>query len=324
MITVIIPAYKRQDCLREALDSLVGQTEKNFEVIVVDDHSPEPLEGVVNEYKEKLNISYIYAKENGGPGAARQLGLEECYSRGTKYVTFLDSDDLFFPHTIERLLHEISNTNCDFISACIWQEIGGHLGNKIENKNQTWLHGKVFSVEYLQKKKITFPKIRTNEDVTFNLLVTECAEKKGYLDETLYLFRYANDSLTKGTTRNVDMISIDYIGAIYHTAKYMQDNYGGITDQVLIDIFATYNHYQTGNAKGIITEETNKQINYMLHLPAFVEALNNLDSMQRLQGVINQYEIFGSEVIYFGQTFFEWLTSFGFSFGEVNNEDSNN
>ena len=84
MLGIVIPAYEREDCLRGALDSLITQMRKDFTVFVIDDHSPKPLEAVVNEYKDKLNIVYIYAEENGGPGAARQLGLNKCYETDLK------------------------------------------------------------------------------------------------------------------------------------------------------------------------------------------------------------------------------------------------
>ena len=64
MLGIVIPAYKRKECLREALQSLVLQTYKKFFVIVVDDHSPEPLEPVAKEFEDTLHIKYIYLPEN--------------------------------------------------------------------------------------------------------------------------------------------------------------------------------------------------------------------------------------------------------------------
>ena len=78
MLGVVIPAYRRTDCLREALNSLVAQTYTRFFVIVVDDHSEIPLWSVVEPFEEKLHIRYVYADRNGGPGAARQIGLDLC------------------------------------------------------------------------------------------------------------------------------------------------------------------------------------------------------------------------------------------------------
>lgn len=321
MLGIIIPAYKRQDCLREALDSLTLQTVKDFEVIVVDDHSPEPLEYCVNEYRNKLNITYFYAEENGGPGAARQIGLNYCYEKEHTYVMFLDSDDLYFPHAVERLLYEIEKTGSDFVSAAIWQENGPHTGAKIESTNQTWLHGKIYRAAYLKENNITFPPIRTNEDVTFNLTAMECTGKKGYLDEPLYLFRLQGNSLTKNPNAPMNMISSDYISSIYYVAKYMKDKFNGITEQILIDIYAVYNFYQVGRALNLITPEVFEHTRYLVHLPEFLNSLTNIDSLNKYIAIANQYSIYEDKIFYFNQTFIDWLAELGVEF---KNEDSNN
>ena len=321
MLGIVIPAYKRQDCLREALDSLTLQTVKDFEVIVVDDHSPEPLEYCVNEYRNKLNITYFYAEKNGGPGAARQIGLNYCYEKNFTYVMFLDSDDLYFPHTVERLLYEIEKTGSDFVSAAIWQEVGPHSGAKIESSNQTWLHGKIYRISYLQENEIVFPPIKTNEDVTFNLTVMECSSKKGYLDEPLYLFRLQKNSLTKQPNAPMGMISSDYISSIYYVAKYMKERFGTITEQILIDIYAIYNFYQVGKAFDLITPEVIEHTKYLIYLPEFLSSLTDVESLGKYVGIANQYAIHENKIFYFNQTFIDWLGEFGVEF---KNENSSN
>ena len=321
MLGIVIPAYKRQDCLREALDSLTLQTVKDFEVIVVDDHSPEPLEYCVNEYRNKLNITYFYAEKNGGPGAARQIGLNYCYEKNFTYVMFLDSDDLYFPHTVERLLYEIEKTGSDFVSAAIWQEVGPHSGAKIESSNQTWLHGKIYRISYLQENEIVFPPIKTNEDVTFNLTVMECSSKKGYLDEPLYLFRLQKNSLTKQPNAPMGMISSDYISSIYYVAKYMKERFGTIPEQILIDIYAIYNFYQVGKAFDLITPEVIEHTKYLIYLPEFLSSLTDVESLGKYVGIANQYAIHENKIFYFNQTFIDWLGEFGVEF---KNENSSN
>lgn len=322
MLGIVIPAYKREDCLREALDSLIGQTKKDFTVIVVDDHSPKPLKKVVKEYSKKLNIIYKYAEVNGGPGAARQIGLETCYEQNLEYVMFLDSDDLLFPHAVERLMHEIVNTGCDFISSMIWQDHGNHIGAKIASNNQTWLHGKIFRLSYLKEKEIIFPPLRANEDVAFNLIAMECAEKKGYLDEILYLFRYQQNSLTKGAEKSVTITSTDYIAAIYYVATYMRKHINGITRQILINTFALYNFYQTAKNKNIITPEVKKQIKYLANQPEFLAVLATPQTMKEFSHLLNQFGVEDGKVIFYKQTFIDWLSEVG-SWEDID-EDSNN
>jgi glycosyltransferase involved in cell wall biosynthesis len=93
--SVIIPTYNRAGLLREALDSVFAQTCADFEVIIVDDASTDDTAGIVSIFAD--NVRY-YRQENQGPGAARNLGLANAAGR---YVAFLDSDDLWFPWTLQ-------------------------------------------------------------------------------------------------------------------------------------------------------------------------------------------------------------------------------
>lgn len=93
--SIIIPTFNRADLLREALASMGAQIFRDFETIVVDDGSDEDIESVTRACG--LPVHY-FRQSNSGPGAARNLGLR--HARG-QYVTFLDSDDIWFPWTLE-------------------------------------------------------------------------------------------------------------------------------------------------------------------------------------------------------------------------------
>ena len=90
LITVIIPTYNRAHKIENALNSLILQTFKDFNVIIIDDGSTDNTKNIVKSYQNKLNINYIYCNNSGGPARPRNIGL---YKSNTKYVAFLDSDD---------------------------------------------------------------------------------------------------------------------------------------------------------------------------------------------------------------------------------------
>lgn len=98
-VSVIIPAYRRQDCVNRALQSVQSQTDLNprtsVEIIVVDDASPDPI--TVPENSKSIRV--IRLEENSGAAHARNVGLEA--SRG-EYVAFLDSDDQWLPEKLAR------------------------------------------------------------------------------------------------------------------------------------------------------------------------------------------------------------------------------
>lgn len=104
-VSVIIPFYDRGDWLSEAVESVLKQSYKNFEIIVINDGSKEDLTEFCRTYQGK--IKYIY-KDNGGPGAARNLGIEKATG---EYISFLDSDDLWCEDKLEKQVAFMNTTN---------------------------------------------------------------------------------------------------------------------------------------------------------------------------------------------------------------------
>jgi len=104
-VSVIIPTYNSARYLVEAIDSVLAQTYKDFEVLVIDDGSTDDTESVMSKYGSP--VRYIRQK-NGGVSAARNKGIQESHGR---YVAFLDADDTWLPKKIERQLAELKAHN---------------------------------------------------------------------------------------------------------------------------------------------------------------------------------------------------------------------
>ena len=112
LISVIVPVYNVENYIVECISSIINQTYKNIEIIVVND-------GTKDSSIEKLtsindNRIVIYTKENGGLSSARNYGLN--FAHG-KYVIFIDSDDYLDVHMLEVLYTNLINSNSD-ISIC--------------------------------------------------------------------------------------------------------------------------------------------------------------------------------------------------------------
>lgn len=90
-VSVIIPAYNASEYLSQTLDSVLGQTYRDFEIILVDDGSTDETDQVIAKYRSHLNV---VQQENKGPGAARNAGLNIAIG---EYLAFLDADDLLTP-----------------------------------------------------------------------------------------------------------------------------------------------------------------------------------------------------------------------------------
>ena len=90
-VSIIIPVYNVEKYIATCLDSLVNQTLKDIEVIVVNDGSPDNSQDIIDEYVKKYpKIVKSYIKENGGQGSARNFGLKKAT---VEYIGYVDSDD---------------------------------------------------------------------------------------------------------------------------------------------------------------------------------------------------------------------------------------
>ena len=97
LVSVIIPTYNRADCITKAIDSVLAQTYKNYEIIIVDDGSTDDTKQVLQAYIERRDIDYMY-KENAGCATARNAGIHKAHG---EWIAFLDSDDRWHPEYLE-------------------------------------------------------------------------------------------------------------------------------------------------------------------------------------------------------------------------------
>lgn len=99
-VSVIVPVYKVEKYLPECIESVLAQTFTDFELILVDDGSPDNSGKICDDYAARDSRIRVFHKENGGTSAARSLGLKK--TRG-EWISFLDGDDKLFPESLRRL-----------------------------------------------------------------------------------------------------------------------------------------------------------------------------------------------------------------------------
>ena len=108
MVSVVVPIYRVEKYLRKCVDSLLQQTYKNIEIILVDDGSPDACPEICDELKKTDDRIVVIHKKNGGLSDARNAGIQ--IANGT-YITFIDSDDYVGIHYIETLVKAIEDGN---------------------------------------------------------------------------------------------------------------------------------------------------------------------------------------------------------------------
>ncbi|MDL0429704.1 glycosyltransferase [Marinobacter sp. TBZ242] len=105
LVSIITPTFNRSDYLPEAIDSVLGQTYQNFELVIIDDGSTDGTKALMNAYLEDQRIRYIY-QSNQGQSVARNKGIAE--SNG-EFICFLDSDNAWCPNKLDRSIMEFRN-----------------------------------------------------------------------------------------------------------------------------------------------------------------------------------------------------------------------
>ena len=123
-ISVIVPIYKVEVYINKCIDSIINQSYKNIEVILVDDGSPDKCGEIANIYSKKDSRVKVIHKENGGLSDARNCGMK--YATG-EYVLFVDSDDWISEEMIDTLVSIAIETNADIVQSAFYYAYENYL-----------------------------------------------------------------------------------------------------------------------------------------------------------------------------------------------------
>lgn len=210
LVSIIIPYYKKKKFIKKTLASVLNQSFKNFEIIIV--YNDENL--VESKFLKKLignkkKIKLIIKKKKLGAGNARNIGVKN--SKG-KYLAFLDSDDLWKKNKLKCQLKFMNNYKVD-ISHTSYFVI--KKNKKIRIKSRSFENYKNLlascdiglSTVIIKKnifiKNFGFPNIKTKEDFVLWLKILQAGHKIGYLDKTLSSWRKVENSLSSNTLQKI-------------------------------------------------------------------------------------------------------------------------
>mgnify|MGYP003302353025 CR=1 FL=1 len=223
LISVIVPVYNVEKYLDRCIESIVNQTYKNLEIILIDDGSTDNSPQICDELEKKDKRIKVIHKENSGVSSARNVGLDN--AKGD-YIGFVDSDDFIEKDMYSLMLKKIESTNSDccfcdvrYVGICSNEEI--HLWNKQLFSKQEILNvffefnGFNFSVwnKLFQKnkiKKIRFnEKIFIKEDALFCLEYFNDIKKISHINKALYNYCFNDESALNNRNIKKDITSLD-------------------------------------------------------------------------------------------------------------------
>lgn len=133
LVSVVIPTYSRNITLTRAIDSVLAQTYKNLEIIVVDDNPPDSewrasTQHIMKEYSNNPRIRYIQNAQNMGGSGARNEGIK---AANGEYIAFLDDDDEYFPEKVEKQLRCFLNTTQERLALVFCDAVMTYESDKI-------------------------------------------------------------------------------------------------------------------------------------------------------------------------------------------------
>lgn len=223
MISVIIPVYKVEKYLCRCIDSVLGQTCQDFEVILVDDGSPDNCGAICDAYAEKDNRIHVIHQKNAGVSAARNVGIEYALQHSdSKWIAFIDSDDWIHKQYLQCLLEAAEKTGsklsiCDRLwvnrfcedapleqAGCIAMDSEDAFVQAYPNCTPPW--GKLIEKSLL--RELRFPVGVRYEDARITHLLTLSVEKVAICPEKLYYYYNNDESYTRTAWTDARMDSI--------------------------------------------------------------------------------------------------------------------
>lgn len=236
-VSVIIPIYNTpENLLRNCISSVLNQSEKNFEIILVNDGSTNNVMEVLKSYEHLDNI-HIISQKNQGVSVARNAGFEIACG---EWVMFVDPDDELVSDSLEVLLSNVKDSEDDIVIGCYInddgikqtyefffenektfsneeqkKEVYYRLLWKLSNIGAPW--GKIFRRSFLQEKNILFkPELRRAQDIVFNLYALYNCRCCRYIPIPVYIYNNVHMADFHAEYKN----GLDELYALFAEARY--------------------------------------------------------------------------------------------------------
>lgn len=217
-VSLIVPIYNSSGYLNKCVDSLLNQTLKDIEIILINDGSTDESVKIIKSYNDK-RIKYI-SKKNEGIGKTRNRGIKEATG---EFIAFVDSDDYLNEHFCEYMYKKAHVDNCELVICNFFEDRGNLYGIKFKDFEDTSLKenpnllnninlgpcNKLYSLNMLKKNSIYFEENLKYEDAPFVVKAIKTAKKIGKINDYLtYYVIHENSETTTRDNRIFDILEI--------------------------------------------------------------------------------------------------------------------
>jgi glycosyltransferase involved in cell wall biosynthesis len=210
LVSIVTPVYNAEKFINKCIASVLNQTYPNWEMILVDDCSPDNSSEIILEYAQKDDrIKYHKLKKNGGAGVARNQAISMATGR---YLAFLDSDDFWHPAKLEKQIEFLKEKNAPAVYSQYYifnQTIGKptHIVKSPERvdfkkmQKNDYIGFLTFLLDTKKTGKPMMPTIRRRQDWAYKLIVFKPGFYALGIQEPLAYYRVGNESLSSNKFR---------------------------------------------------------------------------------------------------------------------------
>lgn len=202
-ISVIIPVYNVEKYIKKCLDSVVNQTLKNIEIIIVNDGSPDNSFKIIKEYMKKDKRIKYFEKKNGGQGSARNFAIGKAIG---EYLMFVDSDDYIELDMFEKMYNYATKSKLDIVVCNGYLDVNGSIINfdnydcNISNLQKRYIISqtgpclKLIKTELIKNNNLYFIENHIYEDIAIVPSYALFTDRIGYVSERYYYYLQRTNS----------------------------------------------------------------------------------------------------------------------------------
>lgn len=242
LVSVVVPVYNVQEYLARCIESIINQTYKDLEIILVDDGSTDDSANIMKHYGSLDTRIINIFKENFGAPSARNRGIDIATG---KYIMFFDSDDELYPNAIEDMVTKMNDADV-IMGNWSYIDLNNHImrtrkdfENQIYQKEDLanvivlnpFPGNKLYKKEIIKDNKLYFDNVRIGQDLNFYIKYTALCNKFATTENLVFKYRITDNSIARTYNLNI----LDIVRSIENANRFLEKNNKPVLDITIIN-----------------------------------------------------------------------------------------